>query len=66
MFTQWDRIFKDAMTTASAIDRLVHYSIILELTGTSYRQETARKRNEDAPPPKPKKTTNKKRKAKRK
>ncbi len=66
VFTQWDRIFKDAMTTASAIDRLVHYSIILELTGTSYRQETARKRNEDTPLPKPKKTTNKKRKAKRK
>ena len=29
-FSQWERIFKDPMTTAAAIDRLVH-SIILEL-----------------------------------
>ncbi|MBN1446450.1 MAG: ATP-binding protein [Bacteroidetes bacterium] len=38
---QWDRIFKDAMTTAAAIDRLVHHSIIIELTGESYRVEHA-------------------------
>jgi len=43
VFSQWDRIFKDAMTTAAAIDRLVHHSIILELTGPSYRAETAKK-----------------------
>jgi DNA replication protein DnaC len=33
VFKQWDRIFKDPMTTAAAIDRLVHHATILELTG---------------------------------
>lgn len=41
VFSQWDRIFKDPMTTAAAIDRVVHHSIILELTGKSVRQEAA-------------------------
>jgi len=45
VFSQWDKIFKDAMTTAAAIDRLVHHSIILEMTGKSYRSEAAKKRN---------------------
>ncbi len=45
VFSQWDRIFKDAMTTAAAIDRIVHHAIILELTGLSYRDEEAKKRN---------------------
>jgi DNA replication protein DnaC len=44
MFSQWDRIFKDAMTTAAAIDRLVHHSVILELTGPSIRNEVAHQR----------------------
>jgi hypothetical protein len=30
------------MTTAAAIDRLVHHSTILELTGTSFRNEAAK------------------------
>lgn len=38
-FSKWERIFKDPMTTAAAIDRLVHHSIILELNLTSYRLE---------------------------
>lgn len=41
VFSQWDRIFKDPMTTAAAIDRLVHHSVILELTGHSYRADEA-------------------------
>jgi len=40
-------IFKDPMTTACAIERLVHHSVILELTGPSYRAEVAQKRNQD-------------------
>jgi DNA replication protein DnaC len=44
VFSEWDRIFKDPMTTACAIDRLVHHSTILELTGPSYREEAARLR----------------------
>jgi DNA replication protein DnaC len=46
VFSQWDRIFKDPMTTAAAIDRLVHHAIILELTGPSYRSEAAKNRNQ--------------------
>jgi len=42
-FSQWERIFKDPMTTAAAIDRLVHHSIILELNLTSYRLEQSQK-----------------------
>ena len=30
-FSKWDQVFKDAMTTAAAIDRLVHHSVIIEL-----------------------------------
>jgi DNA replication protein DnaC len=41
VFSQWDKIFKDPMTTAAAIDRLVHHSTILELPGPSYRTERA-------------------------
>jgi DNA replication protein DnaC len=42
-FSKWESIFKDAMTTAAAIDRLVHHSVILELNLTSYRVEQAKK-----------------------
>lgn len=45
VFSQWDRIFKDPMTTAAAIDRIVHHATILELTGESYRSEAALQRN---------------------
>ncbi len=41
VFSQWDRIFQDPMTTAAAIDRLVHHAVILEMTGTSIRAELA-------------------------
>ncbi len=37
LFSEWDRIFKDPMTTAAAIDRLVHHSVILEFPGPSVR-----------------------------
>jgi len=38
-FSKWEQIFKDPMTTAAAIDRLVHHSVILELNLSSYRLE---------------------------
>ena len=43
-FSKWEAIFKDPMTTASAIDRLVHHSVILELNIPSYRMEQAKKK----------------------
>jgi DNA replication protein DnaC len=42
-FSRWEQIFKDPMTTAAAIDRLVHHSIILELNLPSYRLEHSKK-----------------------
>jgi len=42
-FSGWEAIFKDAMMTAAAIDRLVHHCVILELNVPSYRAEQAQK-----------------------
>lgn len=42
LFSDWDKIFKDPMTTAAAIDRLVHHSTILELDGDSHRMRQAK------------------------
>jgi DNA replication protein DnaC len=45
-FSRWQEVFKDPMTTAAAIDRLVHHSVILELNVPSYRAEQAMKRKD--------------------
>jgi len=45
-FSKWELIFKDPMTTAAAIDRLVHHSVIVELNVPSYRAEQAKKRKD--------------------
>ena len=42
VFSEWNRIFQDPMTTAAAIDRLVHHAVILELSGTSVRADHAK------------------------
>jgi len=44
IFAQWDRIFRDQMATAAAIDRLVHHSVLLEFDVLSYRTEHATRR----------------------
>jgi DNA replication protein DnaC len=44
LFRDWDRIFKDPMTTAAAIDRLVHHAVIIEMSGPSIRETEAKKR----------------------
>lgn len=49
VFRHWDRIFQDPMTTAAAIDRLVHHAIILERTGPSFRTEQAKERQHHSP-----------------
>jgi len=46
-FSKWEQIFKDPMTTAAAIDRLVHHSVILELNLPSYRLETSKAKKKD-------------------
>lgn len=50
-FSKWESIFKDPMTTAAAIDRLVHHSVILELNVASYRLEQAQRGQQTAEPP---------------
>ena len=49
IFSEWERIFKEPMATAAAIDRLVHHSTILEFNAPSYR--TAARRRTGTPPP---------------
>jgi DNA replication protein DnaC len=44
VFSQWEQIFKNPMTTAAAIDRLVHHAVILEFDVSSFRTEQAQKR----------------------
>ena len=38
-FSHWEKIFKNPMVTAAAIDRLVDHSVILELNLPSFRME---------------------------
>jgi len=38
LFSEWDKIFKDPMTTMAAVDRLIHHSIILDFSGPSIRK----------------------------
>jgi len=59
VFSQWDRIFRDPMTTAAAIDRLVHHATILEFAGPSIRDEEAKKRNSAGTGASAEKTTSK-------
>src|SRR2546425_2540514 len=44
IFAHWDRIFRDQMATAAAIDRLVHHSVLLEFDVPSFRTEQAKRR----------------------
>lgn len=45
VFSQWERIFKNPLSTMAAIDRLVHHSVILEFDGPSIRAEAAEQRS---------------------
>jgi len=47
VFSDWEKIFKDPVTTAAAIDRLIHHSVIIELNIISYRLEEAKREAED-------------------
>jgi DNA replication protein DnaC len=51
VFSQWDQIFKNPMTTAAAIDRVVHHSIIVEFGKemSSHRADEAALRQQEAP-----------------
>jgi DNA replication protein DnaC len=47
VFSEWDRIFKSPMTTAAAIDRLVHHAVIIEIDRSSVRAEDAKDKDRD-------------------
>jgi len=51
VFSQWEQIFKDPMTTAAAIDRVVHHSIIVEFGKEipSHRAQEAAQRSQQQP-----------------
>lgn len=51
VFSEWDRIFKNPMTTAAAIDRLVHHSAILEFNVPSYRTAGAKRKGDKTTDP---------------
>jgi len=58
VFSEWERIFKDPMTTMAAIDRLVHHSVILDMMSVeSYRAEAANQQH--LPSARPKKSSSK-------
>ena len=44
VFSKWDQIFKDPLTAAAAIDRVVHHAVVLEFSGPSVRAEAAEQR----------------------
>lgn len=53
VFSEWERIFKNPMTTMAAIDRLVHHSVILDMMSVeSYRAEAANRQHVSSAPPK--------------
>ena len=51
VFSQRDRIFRDQMATAAAIDRLVCHAVVLEFDVPSYRTDRSRRKAPPAPPP---------------
>ena len=45
VFSDWQRIFKDPLTTMAALDRVIHHSVILDMMELeSYRARTAQLR----------------------
>ena len=45
-FSQWEHIFANPTATATAIDRVVHHSVILEFDVPSYRTNAAQQRGQ--------------------
>jgi DNA replication protein DnaC len=48
VFSEWDRIFKDPMTTMAAIDRVVHHSVVLDMMAVESYRARAAKRSKSA------------------
>ena len=49
VFSAWDQIFKDPMTTLAAVDRLVHHAVILDMGSvSSFRAQQAQAQQRQA------------------
>ena len=46
-FSDWTGVFHDAATAAAVIDRVVHHSVIIQVTGESYRLASKVKENKE-------------------
>ena len=49
VFSAWERIFKDPMTTLAVIDRVVHHSLVLDLMAVEIYRVRAAKATKKAP-----------------
>jgi DNA replication protein DnaC len=50
VFSEWERIFKDPMTTMAAIDRVIHHCVILDMMAVeSYRAQQANHQHLQSP-----------------
>ena len=43
-YSEWDKVFLDAITTAAAVDRIIHKSETFNIRAPSWRREEAEKR----------------------
>ncbi len=49
VFSAWDQIFKDPMTTLAAVDRVVHHAVILDMGSVpSFRAQQAQEQQRQA------------------
>ena len=44
VFSEWEKVFANPMTTAPTMERIVHHSVILEFDLPSYRTSEAQER----------------------
>jgi DNA replication protein DnaC len=42
-FSEWGQIFPDNMMTVAAVDRVIHHSTVIKVSGESYRKKTSEK-----------------------
>lgn len=44
-FSEWDKIFPDTMMAVAAIDRIIHHSTVINISGESYRKKNQKNNN---------------------
>ena len=46
-YSEWDKVFLNPLSTAAAVDRIIHKNETFHIKGPSWRAEAAKKRNEE-------------------